>query len=152
MVWQVGEVAAQLGLNPQTLYYYERSGLIPCPQRTEAGYRLYSHADLERLRFIGRAKTLGLSLNDIKALLQLKESQSLSCQTVLRQLEQKAQALQHRIEAMQQLQAELRALAAECSLRTDLVAAGTLAGQETLANQENCVILDPPAPAVQAGA
>lgn len=131
MYWQVGEVAQQLGLNPQTLYYYERSSLIPAPQRTEAGYRLYSEADLERLRFIGRAKTLGLSLVDIKELLQLKELRSLSCRTVLTRLEQKALDLQHRIEVMQQLQAELRSLAAECAIKVDT------------STHDNCVILDP---------
>jgi MerR family Zn(II)-responsive transcriptional regulator of zntA len=63
-MFQVGEVSRRLGLNPQTLYFYERIGLIPSPQRTEAGYRLFSQQDMERLAFISRAKSLGLTLDE----------------------------------------------------------------------------------------
>lgn len=66
---QVGEVSRRLGLNPQTLYFYERIGLMPSPQRTAAGYRLYDQPALDRLTFITQAKALGLSLDDIKDLL-----------------------------------------------------------------------------------
>lgn len=66
---QVGEVSRRLGLNPQTLYFYERIGLMPSPKRTTAGYRLYDRLDLERLSFITQAKALGLSLDEIKELL-----------------------------------------------------------------------------------
>ena len=48
-MFQVGEVSRRLDLNPQTLYFYERVGLIPPPQRTVAGYRLFSQEDMERL-------------------------------------------------------------------------------------------------------
>ncbi len=41
-MFQIGQVCQRLGLNPQTVYFYERIGLIPSPQRTEAGYRLFS--------------------------------------------------------------------------------------------------------------
>ena len=58
-------------INPQRLYFYERIGLIPPPQRTEAGYRLFSELDVDRLAFITRAKSLGLSLDDIKEILSL---------------------------------------------------------------------------------
>jgi DNA-binding transcriptional MerR regulator len=57
---KIGQVAQKLGLNPQTLYFYERIGLIKNPQRTEAGYRIYEDEDLEQLLFITRAKALGL--------------------------------------------------------------------------------------------
>jgi DNA-binding transcriptional MerR regulator len=79
---QVGQVSRRLGLNPQTLYFYERIGLMPSPQRTAAGYRLYSETDMERLSFIIQAKTLGLSLDDIQELLALQDGEQLSCQQV----------------------------------------------------------------------
>ncbi len=50
---RIGELAGRLDLNPKTIRYYEEIGLLPTPQRTPAGYRLYDAADLERLRFIG---------------------------------------------------------------------------------------------------
>ena len=48
-----------LGVNPRTLRYYERIGLLAPSARTEAGYRLYSDQDADRLAFIRRAQTLG---------------------------------------------------------------------------------------------
>lgn len=114
-MFQVGEVARQLGLNPQTLYFYERIGLIPPPQRTEAGYRLFSPRDLERLEFITRAKTLGLSLEEIKDILTLKDGGSLTCRTVYDRLSQKVQEIEDSIRQLQALREELIPLVKHCS-------------------------------------
>ncbi len=72
-MFQVGEVSRRLNLNPQTLYFYERIGLILPPQCTVAGYRLFSQQDMERLAFIVRAKSLGLSLDEIKNISALRD-------------------------------------------------------------------------------
>ncbi|MBI4758475.1 MAG: MerR family transcriptional regulator, partial [Chloroflexi bacterium] len=64
----IGEFARYAGLNPKTIRYYEGIGLLPQPLRNEAGYRLYAHEDLARLRFVQRAKLLGLSLAEVKQL------------------------------------------------------------------------------------
>lgn len=111
---QLGEVSRRLGLNPQTLYFYERIGLIPPPQRTEAGYRLFSQSDLERLAFITRAKSLGLSLEDIKEILLLKEGQLLTCRAVHDRLNHKVQEITAKIHQLQLLQAELVPLLEQC--------------------------------------
>ncbi len=111
---QLGEAARQLGLNPQTLYFYERIGLIPPPQRTPAGYRLFSPTDLERLVFIGRAKTLGLSLDDIKEILELKQGRSLTCAAVYQRLQQKLADIEAQIQALQILHGELVPLLVQC--------------------------------------
>ncbi|MEQ8465532.1 MAG: MTH895/ArsE family thioredoxin-like protein [Coleofasciculus sp. E1-EBD-02] len=111
---QVGEVARKLGLNPQTLYFYERIGLIPSPKRTEAGYRLFDDQDIERLSFISRAKGLGLSLDEIKDLLVLQDGQSLSCGEVYQRLLRKVQQIEDNIQQLQQLRAELLPLLNQC--------------------------------------
>ncbi len=111
---QLGEAARQLGLNPQTLYFYERIGLIPPPQRTRTGYRLFSPTDLERLAFINRAKTLGLSLAEIKEILDLKQGRSLTCAAVHQRLQQKVAALEVQIQQLQALHGELVSLLADC--------------------------------------
>jgi MerR family transcriptional regulator, Zn(II)-responsive regulator of zntA len=111
---QLGEVSRRLGLNPQTLYFYERIGLIPPPQRTEAGYRLFSPSDVERLVFISRAKSLGLSLEDIKEILSLKEGQLLTCRAVHDRLNQKVQEITAKIHQLQLLQDELIPLLEQC--------------------------------------
>jgi DNA-binding transcriptional MerR regulator len=104
---QVGEVSRRLGLNPQTLYFYERIGLMPSPKRTTAGYRLYDRLDLERLSFITQAKALGLSLDEIKELLMLQDGQQLSCQEVYARLLKKVEQIDETIAKLQTLKAQL---------------------------------------------
>ncbi|MDP2954501.1 MAG: MerR family transcriptional regulator [Chloroflexota bacterium] len=66
----IGELAGELQLNPKTIRYYEEVGLLSKPRRSESGYRLYSRDDIERLRLVKRAKLLGLSLAEIKELVE----------------------------------------------------------------------------------
>ncbi|HBS31525.1 MAG TPA: transcriptional regulator [Parvularcula sp.] len=70
----IGDVSALTGVNIETIRYYERIGLVPKPPRTEGGRRAYADADAKRLRFIRRARDLGFSIDDIRALLQLADS------------------------------------------------------------------------------
>jgi DNA-binding transcriptional MerR regulator len=65
----IGEFARRAGLNPKTIRYYEGIGLLPQPPRNGVGYRLYFDEDLSRLRFVQRAKMLGLSLAEVKELI-----------------------------------------------------------------------------------
>lgn len=64
-------LAKASGTGLETLRFYEQKGLLPNPERTAAGYRVYGQDDLERLRFIHRAQELGFSLTEIKQLMQL---------------------------------------------------------------------------------
>jgi DNA-binding transcriptional MerR regulator len=63
--YRIAEVARRSGFSPATLRYYEGIGLVPQPDRTEAGYRLYDDHALQRLAFIARAKQLGCTLEEI---------------------------------------------------------------------------------------
>ena len=67
--YTIKDVAWRSGFSPATLRYYEEIGLLPDPDRTPSGYRLYDDATLERLAFIGRAKQLGCTLDQIGDLL-----------------------------------------------------------------------------------
>jgi DNA-binding transcriptional MerR regulator len=64
----IGEVCGSTGLSPRTVRYYEEVGLLPGVRRRNGGRRVYGPDELERLRFIQRLKTLGLSLQEIKEL------------------------------------------------------------------------------------
>lgn len=68
---KVGEAARQTGLSVKTLHHYEEEGLAEPLTRTEAGYRLYGEEEVARLKFIKRAKLLGLTLEEIKELVSL---------------------------------------------------------------------------------
>jgi len=64
----IGQACAATGLSPRTVRYYEELGLLPGVRRREAGRRVFGPDEIERLRFIGRLKQLGLSLAEIKDL------------------------------------------------------------------------------------
>ena len=70
-----GEVAAQSGLPPKTIRYYEDIGLIR-PQRSANGYRAFGEQDLHKLAFLGRARALGFSIEDCRTLMALYEDES----------------------------------------------------------------------------
>ncbi|HET9068105.1 MAG TPA: Cu(I)-responsive transcriptional regulator [Amaricoccus sp.] len=66
----IGEVAERSGLPPKTIRYYEDIGLIR-PRRGDNGYRAFAEADLHRLAFLGRARSLGFSIEECRGLLAL---------------------------------------------------------------------------------
>ncbi len=66
--FQIAELAERTGFTPATLRYYEDIGLLEQPERSKSGYRLYRQHDVDRVRFIGRAKRLGLTLDEIRSL------------------------------------------------------------------------------------
>jgi MerR family copper efflux transcriptional regulator len=64
----VGQLARATGVPAKTIRYYEQVGVLPVPRRSDAGYRHYSRHDVHRLLFMRRARALGLSLANLKAL------------------------------------------------------------------------------------
>lgn len=71
---RIGELAARVGVNIQTLRFYEREGLLRLPPRTAKGYRVYSGTDLERLRFIRLCQEAGFTIADIRDVLETHHS------------------------------------------------------------------------------
>ncbi len=74
----IGELAAAVGVNVETIRYYEREGILPEPPRTASGYRQYSDADRWRLAFIRRGKDLGFTLREIAELLGAGDQRSVA--------------------------------------------------------------------------
>lgn len=64
-MWSIAEVCERTGLSPRTIRYYEEIGLLPGVRRKASGRRVYGPDEVERLGFIHRLKTLGLSLAEI---------------------------------------------------------------------------------------
>src|SRR5918912_3615656 len=73
-IMKIGELAKVAGVNPRTLRYYERIGLLTPARRSDAGYRLYTARDAERLAFIRHAQRLGLSLRAIAEILAVRDA------------------------------------------------------------------------------
>src|SRR5579859_4336966 len=99
---RVGELAEQAGLSAPTIRFYERAGLLAPPRRSEAGYRLYEPEVLDSLRFIARAKALGLSLAKIRLMQEQPDAEPEHRQ--LRHL------IAHQLVRTRRQQRELRAL------------------------------------------
>ncbi|HET9609074.1 MAG TPA: MerR family transcriptional regulator [Acidimicrobiales bacterium] len=68
--YRIAEVGRLTGFTPTTLRFYENAGVLPPPQRTPAGYRVYDDRAVERLRLIARAKELGCTLEEIAGLVE----------------------------------------------------------------------------------
>ncbi|MEA5419582.1 heavy metal-responsive transcriptional regulator [Spirulina sp. CCNP1310] len=108
---KIGEVAAQSGLSVKTIRFYAESGLLkPVMGRSPSGYRLFTPGVLNRLAFIKRSQSLGLSLQDIQELLNVHDRGSLPCGAVKARLDAKLQDIQAQIAALAILQAELEGI------------------------------------------
>lgn len=104
---QIGEAAKASGCPIETIRYYERVGLLPRAGRTESGYRSYSSAEVDRMRFITRGRELGFSLDEIRSLLSLSQDASLSCEDVDRLARAHLAEIRQRVRALNRLAKEL---------------------------------------------
>lgn len=91
------ENAEKVGVNPETLRYYEREALIPKPRRSDGGFRLYDDSYVDWLRFIQRAKDLGFTLAEIKGLLHLRVNDEATCRDVKSQAEERLEDVEEKI-------------------------------------------------------
>lgn len=107
---RIGELAGELGLNPRTIRFYESIGVLPEPARTDSGYRDYGEPDLERLRFIKLAQSLGLSLDDIREILALRDQGESPCSYVRWVIEERAAAIEDRIRELERMRTDLQKL------------------------------------------
>ncbi len=105
---KIGEVANLTGMSVKTIRYYEEIGLLePTTTRAESGYRLFNSQVLNRLAFIKRSQSLGLSLSEIRDILGVHDSGELPCGTVKQHLLLKVEAITEQIEALEILKSEL---------------------------------------------
>jgi MerR family copper efflux transcriptional regulator len=82
MEMTVGTAAEAAGVSAKAVRLWESKQLLPPAQRTEAGYRLFTHDDVAVLRFIRQAKALGLSLAEIRDILELQRGGAAPCARV----------------------------------------------------------------------
>jgi Cd(II)/Pb(II)-responsive transcriptional regulator len=111
---KIGELAKLAGCKAETIRYYENEHLMPAPFRSEGNYRLYDETHLERLQFIRRCRTLGMTLEEIRALLHMREVPQRSCEKVDRLLDEHIAHVEARIAELVELQSHLKQLRAQC--------------------------------------
>lgn len=110
----IGALAKATGTKIETIRWYERVGLLPAPARTSGNYRVYDDVHLGRLSFIRRARDLGFSLEQIRALLDLAEYRERSCEAVDVIARQHLSEVDRKIADLQALRRELDSLIGQC--------------------------------------
>jgi DNA-binding transcriptional MerR regulator len=103
----VGEVADAVGVSAKAIRLWEAKGLLPDIDRTPGGYRVYDESHLAILRFIHQAKTLGMTLADIKRILDPDHAGPARCECVARMLDDRIAEIEHTLSTLDQLRRTL---------------------------------------------
>lgn len=115
---KIGEVSKRTGCNIETIRYYERIGVIELPPRRGA-YRNYRPSDIERLRFVRRARELGFSLEEVRALLDLASNPAENCEQVQTIAERHLENVQSKISDLSRMEIALSSLVEQCCKNPD---------------------------------
>ena len=103
-MYTIGRLAKAAGIPTSTVRYYERRGILRAVSRTGHNYRKYDARSLSRLRFIRAAQDTGFSLDDIGALLALRDGDSEACGNVRQIISNRLTAIREQIEQLQQIE------------------------------------------------
>jgi DNA-binding transcriptional MerR regulator len=107
---QIGDLSKLVDISTKTIRYYEEIELLPPPRRAENGYRQYDQSDVERLRFIRRARSLDFALDDIMEILAFRERGEAPCQYVMFLMEERIGQIAERIKNLKSLKTDLKQL------------------------------------------
>lgn len=134
----IGTLAKAVGCQVETIRFYEKEGLIPAPERSAAGYRRYSPAHLEQLKFVVHCRSLDISLAEIKRLLQLKSSPEDDCGEINRLIDRHIGDLHRKIAELALLEQQLIALRDHCHDALSVRECGIMQGLIGAAAGEDC--------------
>lgn len=109
-----GAIAKEAGVNLETIRFYEKIGLMPDPPRTAAGYRVYGHDHLKRLKFIRRTRELGFTNQEVKGLLEMVDG-TYACDDVKDLALSNVDIIRSKVADLNKMKRALTSMAAECS-------------------------------------
>jgi MerR family mercuric resistance operon transcriptional regulator len=114
--YRIGEIAQQTGVSVETLRFYEKRRLLSAPPRTQGGFRLYTDDAVQQVKFIKRAQSLGLTLDDVQALLagRQRRPQVASCRQVRDLLTGRIADIDARIRELREFRRTLNGHLAAC--------------------------------------
>ncbi|MFI8320344.1 MULTISPECIES: heavy metal-responsive transcriptional regulator [Streptomyces] len=131
---RIGDLAAAGQVTAKTVRFYEQAGLLPAPPRTTGGYRDYPPEAVGRLAFIRDAQGAGLTLAEIRSVLEIRDSGQAPCEQVTSLIDQRLSDIEQRMAELRQTRTALRELARRAAA-TD---------PETCSEGAICTILTPP--------
>jgi MerR family mercuric resistance operon transcriptional regulator len=111
---RIGELARSVGVNVETVRYYQRIGLMPLPEKPYSGMRSYNDGNLRRLLFIRHAQELGFSLEDIRKLLELSSS---DCKRVEKLAAEKLGQVKAKLRQLRRIESVLAKTVEQCARR-----------------------------------
>lgn len=106
----IGELAEAVGVPSQTIRFYERKGLMPAPSRGGNGYRSYDESAVTRVKFIRSAQAAGLTLVQIRSIVELRDHGARPCAHVADLIDGKLVEVRRRLLELAALEAELKHL------------------------------------------
>lgn len=110
----IGALSKRTGVHIETIRYYERVGLLPDPPRTAGGHRAYGENHLKRLTLVARARDLGFSLREVRALLALAEDGAFTCEEMRALTLDHLASIRAKIADLKRLEATLAEVSAKC--------------------------------------
>lgn len=121
----IGSLAAAVGVNVETIRFYQRKRLLRVPSRPPGGIRRYAPEDIARVKFIKSAQRLGFSLDEIRHLLQLDEG--MQCDAAARLAAQHLDDVRTRLQDLHRIEMTLTTLLERCHLGDENVACPLIA-------------------------
>lgn len=123
---KIGELAKRTGAPVETIRYYEKEGLLPKSARSQGNYRLYREEHIERLQFILHCRTLDMTLDEVRTLLQYWDEPDRNCGDVDNLLDEHIRAVEIRMEELAKLKQHLTTLRQKCVNSAAAVSCGIL--------------------------
>ncbi|HBN8604309.1 MULTISPECIES: Cd(II)/Pb(II)-responsive transcriptional regulator [Pseudomonadota] len=112
---KIGELALMAGCSVPTIRFYEAEGLLQAPSRTANNYRDYGDQHADRLAFVMRCRSLDMSHDEIRVLLQLQDDPERSCDDVNTLLDAHMRLVEQRIVELKALRKQLHAVRSTCA-------------------------------------
>tara|TARA_B100001105_G_scaffold160590_1_gene129212 strand:+ start:947 stop:1396 length:450 start_codon:yes stop_codon:yes gene_type:complete len=111
----IGSLSQQSGVNIETIRYYEKIGVMPKPERSAGGYRVYGPEHVKRLHFVRRGRELGFSLDELRGLLRLVDGHSYTCAEVHALTIEHLEDIRQKIADLKRLEHVMSDMAASCT-------------------------------------
>ena len=110
----IGSLSQQSGVNVETIRYYEKIGIMPKPERSAGGYRIYGPEHVKRLHFVRRGRELGFSLDELRGLLRLVDGHAYTCAEVHALTTEHLREIRQKIADLKRLERVMSGMAASC--------------------------------------
>ena len=140
---RIGELSQATGVDTETIRYYEKQGLLPCPRQAN-GYRNYGPQQLERLAFIRHCRALDIPLSDIARLLIFLESAPTDCNDINHLIDEQLSRIRARLDSLRALEKQLAILRTRCNRGHKTTECGILHELVAAAQSEACACHDRP--------